>query len=134
MTAELSRGGFPSWLVKQNARARTDAPDYLKASDEWLTRINSIIAKHQYSDGGGNVILHQIENELLLTNTEQQRYMQHLYDRARADGITVPIFHNDIGRNGRWVPADSPVEGPIKGPTDMYAFDGYPGGECVVWG
>ncbi len=133
VNAELARGGFPTWLVRQSARARTDAPDYLKASDEWLTRINKIIAKHQYSDGGGNVILHQIENELLLTNPEQQRYMQHLYDRARADGITVPIFHNDIGRNGRWVPADSPVEGTIKGPTDMYAFDGYPGGQCDVW-
>jgi beta-galactosidase GanA len=134
VNAELSRGGFPSWLVRQNARARTDAPEYLKAADEWLTRINKIIAKHQYSDGGGTVILHQIENELLVTNAEQERYMRHLYDRARADGITVPIFHNDIGRNGRWVPADSPVEGTIKGPTDLYAFDGYPGGECDVSG
>ena len=26
--------------------------------------------------------------------------MQHLYDKARADGIAVPIFHNDKGRNG----------------------------------
>ena len=31
--------------------------------------------------------------------------MQHLYDKARSDGITVPIFHNDKGRNGIWVPA-----------------------------
>lgn len=134
VNAELSRGGFPGWLTKQSAKARTDAPEYLAASDEWLTRINKIIARHQYSDGGGTVILHQIENELLLTNAEQQRYMQHLYDRARKDGITVPIFHNDIGRNGRWVPATSPVEGTIKGPTDLYAFDGYPGGSCDVFG
>ena len=133
VNAELARGGFPGWLVRQNARARTDAPEYLAASDEWLTRINRIIARHQYSDGGGNVILHQIENELLLTNDEQKRYMRHLYDRARADGITVPIFHNDIGRNGRWVPESSPVEGTIKGPTDLYAFDGYPGGSCDVF-
>ena len=132
VNAELSRGGFPGWLVKQNAKARTDAPEYMAAADEWLTRINKIIAKHQYGDGKGTVILHQIENELLLTNAEQQRYMQHLYDRARADGIKVPIFHNDIGRNGRWVPASSPVEGTIKGPTDLYAFDGYPGGSCDV--
>ncbi|TFI57650.1 beta-galactosidase [Sphingomonas parva] len=133
VNAELSRGGYPGWLVRQNARARTDAPEYLAAADEWLTRINKIIARHQYSDGGGMVILHQIENELLLTNAEQQRYMRHLYDRARADGITVPIFHNDIGRNGRWVPASSPVEGTIKGPSDLYAFDGYPGGSCDVF-
>jgi beta-galactosidase GanA len=132
VNAELARGGFPGWLVRQNARARTDAPEYLAAADEWLTRINTIIARHQYG-AGGTVILHQIENELLLTNPEQQRYMQHLYDRARADGIRVPIFHNDIGRNGRWVPASSPVEGVIKGPNDLYAFDGYPGGSCDVF-
>jgi hypothetical protein len=133
VNGELSRGGFPTWLVRQNAHARTDAPDYLAAADEWLKRIDAIIARHQYSDGRGTVILYQIENELGVTNPEQQRYMQHLYDRARADGITVPIFHNDIGRNGRWVPAGSPVDGTVKGPTDLYAFDGYPGGLCDVW-
>jgi beta-galactosidase GanA len=131
VNAELTRGGFPGWLARQNAKARTDAPEYMEAADEWLERINKIIARYQYGRGG-TVILHQIENELLLTNAEQQRYMQHLFNRARADGITIPIFHNDIGRNGRWVPASSPVEGTIKGPTDMYAFDGYPGGSCDV--
>src|SRR5262249_14361795 len=29
MNAEISRGGFPSWLVTQAARARTDAPEYV---------------------------------------------------------------------------------------------------------
>jgi beta-galactosidase GanA len=138
VNAELSRGGFPTWLVNQRARARTDEAEYLAASDEWLTHINAIIARHQINGDGkghrGSVILHQIENELLLTTPAQQRYMDHLYAKARSDGITVPIFTNDIGRNGYWVPKGSGVPGTVEGPTDLYAFDGYPGGTCTVEG
>jgi beta-galactosidase GanA len=116
--------------VTQAARARTDAPEYLAAADEWLTQINAIIARHQFSERKGNVILYQIENELDLTTPSHRRYMQHLRDKVRADGITVPIFHNDKGRNGFWVPADSKVPDVVHGPVDLYAFDGYPGGSC----
>jgi beta-galactosidase GanA len=130
MNAEISRGGFPSWLVTQGARARTDAPEYLAAADEWLTQINRIIARHQLTDGAGTVILYQMENELDLITPTHQRYMQHLHDKVRADGITVPIFHNDKGRNGLWVPRDSNVANTLQGPVDLYAFDGYPGGSC----
>lgn len=138
VNAELTRGGFPGWLVNQRVRARTDDPEYLAASDEWLTQVNAIIARHQINgDGkgnGGTVILHQIENELALTTPAQRRYMDHLYAKARADGINVPIFHNDQGRNGYWVPEDSKVEKTVSGPVDMYSFDGYPGGTCTVQG
>ncbi|MBT0669566.1 beta-galactosidase [Novosphingobium profundi] len=138
VNAELSRGGYPGWLVNQRARARTDAPEYLAAADEWLTRVNAIIARHQINGDGkghkGTVILHQIENELALTTPAQRRYMDHLYARARADGITVPIFHNDQGRNGYWTPESSKVEQVVHGPNDLYAFDGYPGGTCTVEG
>ncbi|WP_420143692.1 glycoside hydrolase family 35 protein [Sphingobium sp.] len=137
VNAELSRGGFPGWLVNQRARARTDDPDYLKAADEWLSHINPIIAKHQINADPKRkygVILHQIENELAMTTPAQRRYMDHLYARARADGITVPLFHNDQGRNGYWVPESSKVEKVVHGPNDMYAFDGYPGGTCTVEG
>jgi beta-galactosidase GanA len=134
VNAELTRGGFPGWLVNQRARARTDDPEYLEAADEWLTRIHAIIARHQINDGKGTVILHQIENELALTTPAQARYMDHLYAKARADGITVPIFHNDQGRNGYWVPRGSGVAKTVEGATDMYAFDAYPGGTCTVTG
>jgi beta-galactosidase GanA len=139
VNAELTRGGYPGWLVNQRARARTDAPEYLEAVDEWLTQVNRIIARHQINGGpngekGGTVILHQIENELAITTPAQRRYMDHLYAKARADGITVPIFHNDQGRNGYWVPKGANVEHTVEGPTDMYAFDGYPGGTCTVEG
>lgn len=132
MNAEVSRGGFPSWLVTQAARARTDAPEYMAAADEWLTQINAIIKRHQLTDGGGSVILYQIENELAVINPTHSRYMQHMYDKVRADGITVPVFHNDQGRNGYWVPKSSKVPDTIPGPADLYAFDGYPGGTCNV--
>jgi beta-galactosidase GanA len=130
INAETSAGGFPGWLTTQAGRARSDAPDYLAASDEWLTHIDAVLARHQYTNGTGPVILYQIENELASTGTSQRNYMQHLYDKVRADGITVPIFHNDKGRNGIWVPQGSNVPGTVVGPVDMYAFDGYPGGTC----
>ncbi|HKE92917.1 MAG TPA: beta-galactosidase, partial [Povalibacter sp.] len=130
MNAEITRGGFPGWLVTQAARARTDAPEYVAAADEWLTQINAIISRHQLTDGGGNVILYQIENELDLTSPAHQRYMRHLRDKVRADGITVPVFHNDKGRNGYWVPDSSTVPDVVHGPVDLYAFDAYPGGGC----
>jgi beta-galactosidase GanA len=138
VNAELSRGGFPGWLVNQRGKARTDDPEYMAAADEWLTHINAIIARHQINGDGkghkGSVILHQIENELAATTPAQRRYMDHLYAKARADGITVPIFHNDQGRNGYWVPESSKVDKVVHGPNDMYAFDGYPGGTCTVQG
>ncbi|WP_088184874.1 glycoside hydrolase family 35 protein [Sphingobium sp. Z007] len=137
VNAELSRGGFPGWLVNQRARARTDDPAYLAAVDEWLTRIDAIIAKHQINADPKRrygVILHQIENELALTTPAQRRYMDHLAAKARADGITIPLFHNDQGRNGYWTPESSKVDKVVTGPNDMYAFDGYPGGTCTVEG
>jgi beta-galactosidase GanA len=130
INAETDGGGFPAWLGTQAGRARSDAPDYLAATDEWQSAIDPIIARHQLSNGTGSVILYQIENELANTGTSQRNYLQHLYDKARADGIQVPIFHNDKGRNGFWVPASSTVPGTVPGPVDMYAFDGYPGGTC----
>lgn len=130
INAETSAGGFPGWLTTQAGRARSDAPDYLGAVDEWLTHIDAILARHQFTDGTGPVILYQIENELAATGASQRSYMQHLYDKVRSDGITVPIFHNDKGRRGLWVPRSSDVSGTVPGSVDLYAFDGYPGGSC----
>jgi beta-galactosidase GanA len=130
INGELDAGGFPGWLLTQAGRARTNAPDYLAAVDQWLTQIDAVIARHQLSNGTGSVILYQIENELGSAGSAQQAYMQHLAAKVRADGITVPIFHNDKGRNGLWVPAGSGVPGTVQGPVDLYAFDGYPGGTC----
>ena len=130
INAETSAGGLPGWVLNEAGQARTDAPDYVAAAEQWLTHIDAILKNHQLTNGTGTVILYQIENELADTGAGEFQYMQDLYNTARSDGITVPIFHNDKGRNGIWVPASSTVPGTVVGPNDLYAFDGYPGGTC----
>lgn len=134
VNAELTAGGFPGWLLRQRAEARTDAAEYQAATDEWMTQINAILARHQLTDGGGNVIAYQLENELFAVNPKNIRHMQHLADKARADGITVPLFHNAASRLPDWTPKTSTAPFANPGPTDLYAFDGYPGGVCDVFG
>ncbi len=115
INAELDSGGFPGWLSTQRGRARTHADDYQAAWEQWFDHINPIIARHQITDGGGSVALFQIENEY---DAGDAVYMQELAAAARADGITVPIFHNDKKRLLRW------ASGP--GAPDLYATDTYP--------
>ncbi len=134
INAELDAGGFPGWLLTQAGHARSNAPDYLHAVDGWMRAIDRIIARHQFTNATGTVILDQIENELPVTAPAQVAYMRHLVARARADGITVPLVHNDRGRNGLWVPRSSTVAGTVRAPLNLYGFDDYPGGECTVSG
>lgn len=131
INAELAGGGFPGWMFRNRAEARTDDPAYLKAADEWMSHIDAIIARHQVTDGGGSVIAYQLENELGKVEPKHARLMAHLAAKARADGITVPFFHNAAGRLPDWAPTGSAAWA-NPGPTDLYAFDGYPGGSCDV--
>ncbi|TFW31319.1 beta-galactosidase [Massilia horti] len=132
VNAELSGGGYPGWMFRNRAEARTDDPAYLVAVDEWMTQINAIIARHQITIGAGNVIAYQLENELGKVEPKHARQMDHLAKKARADGITVPFFHNAAGRLPDWTPKNSTAPWANPGPTDLYAFDGYPGGTCNV--
>lgn len=117
INAELDSGGFPAWLTTQAGRARTSADDYQAAWEDWYDHVNHIIARHQLTDGRGPVVLYQIENEY---DGSDAAYMEELKAAARADGITVPLFHNDKGRNLRW------ASGP--GAPDLYGTDTYPAG------
>ena len=134
INGELNAGGFPGWLTRTAAVARTDDPVYLGYADEWLTAIDAILARHQLTDGGGTVLLYQIENEYAsyVTSATGINYLSHLYAKVRADGITVPIYHNDKGRNGYWVPGSFPA----PDSNYLYAFDGYPSASGVPpdWG
>ncbi|PWF43641.1 beta-galactosidase [Massilia glaciei] len=132
INSELSGGGYPGWMFRNSAEARTDDPVYLAAVDEWMTQVNAIIARHQITDGGGNVIAYQLENELGKVEPKHVRQMEHLARKARADGISVPFFHNSAGRLPDWTPKGSTAPWANPGPTDLYAFDGYPGGSCDV--
>lgn len=117
VNAELDSGGFPAWLGTQQGKARTSADDYQAAWEQWFSAVNRVIARHQFTDGRGPVILYQIENEY---DAGDAAYMEELKAAARRDGITVPLFHNDKGRNLRW------SAGP--GAPDIYATDTYPAG------
>jgi beta-galactosidase GanA len=93
INAETDGGGFPGWLVTQSGTARTDAPDFVAASDQWLSEIDPIIAAHQITRGG-DVILYQVENELFYADSSTEAYMAELEAKAHADGIDVPLTGN----------------------------------------
>jgi len=117
INAEADAGGYPAWLTTQRGRARTNADDYQAAWEDWYDHVNAIIRRHQLTDGGGSVVLYQIENEY---DGSDAVYMEELKAAAKADGITVPLFHNDKGRNLRW------ASGP--GAPELYGTDTYPAG------
>ena len=133
MNAEVDAGGLPGWLLRLPLYPRhqswngttavtTFSPLYEQYAKEWFDHILPIVARHQISRGG-SVILMQIENEYS-QDTGSVQYMQDLSQYARADGITVPIFHNDYWFKGDW-----------SKQVDLYAFDSYPYGFscCHQW-
>ncbi|MFF9182559.1 glycoside hydrolase family 35 protein [Streptomyces misionensis] len=136
INAEVDGGGFPGWLTATKGRARSDDPEYLAHVDEWLTQVNRIARKHLFTQGTGTVLLYQIENEYdaRVGSAGSRAYMSHLYRKVRADGIDVPLFHNDKGRNGYWTPGSFDT-GSERGGW-LYGFDGYPSPESTPpdWG
>ncbi|MEU6367083.1 beta-galactosidase [Streptomyces sp. NPDC046931] len=126
INAEVDAGGFPGWLTATRGTARTADPTYLRHVDEWLTAVNRIAVRHLYTRGTGTILLYQLENEYANHVTEDtgRAYMAHLYRKVRADGIDVPLFHNDKGRNGDWAPGTFDTGG--ERGRWLYGFDGYP--------
>ncbi|WP_030938218.1 beta-galactosidase [Streptomyces sp. NRRL S-646] len=97
INAEVDSGGLPGWMTTKAGHNRSDDPQFLKYADEWLTQIDRIIARHQLTNGTGSVIAYQVENEYYNGSAAGRSYMQHLEDKARADGITVPLTGNNNG-------------------------------------
>ncbi|MFI6436071.1 beta-galactosidase [Streptomyces sp. NPDC050759] len=97
INAEVDSGGLPGWLTTKAENNRSDDPRFLKYADEWLTQIDKVIARHQLTNGTGSVIAYQVENEYYNGSASSRSYMQHLEDKARADGITVPLTGNNNG-------------------------------------
>lgn len=62
INAEATGGGFPGWLQRIEGKLRTNATDYLSATDNYMAEIGALIAKYQITNGGP-VILVQVENE-----------------------------------------------------------------------
>lgn len=117
MNAEVDGGGLPTWLSTKNVKNLSNEAEFLRYADEWLTRIDAIIARHQLTNGSGSVIAYQVENEYYKNTANARAYMQHLRDKAEADGITVPLTGNN---NGTYNPGTGELE--VDGP------DSYPQG------
>ncbi|OIJ90445.1 hypothetical protein BIV24_18030 [Streptomyces colonosanans] len=120
INAEVDGGGFPAWLHNQVSETRTTDPGWLKYSDEWQTQIDRILARHQLTNGTGTVIQYQVENEFYDSSPDARAYMKHLEDKARADGISVPLVGNNDGTFNSGT-----------GALDVDAVDSYPlGFDC----
>ncbi len=133
VNAEVDAGGLPGWLLTEplfprsqswnGSKASADySPLFSQQAEDWYGHLLPILARHQVTNGG-SVILLSIENEYDQTAGSAQ-YMQDLYQAARTDGITVPIFHNDFYFRGDWSKL-----------VNLYAFDSYPYGFqcCHQW-
>ena len=116
INAETDAGGFPGWLVTQQGKARTNAPDYEAAAEQWLSEIDPIIAAHQITRGG-DVILYQVENELFYKEPATIGYMADLIAKVHADGITVPLTGNHSGTYNE-----------TPGAVQIDGYDSYPQG------
>ncbi|WP_328461734.1 beta-galactosidase [Streptomyces sp. NBC_00448] len=120
INAEVDGGGFPAWLHNEVTSTRTTDPTWLKYSDQWQTQIDRILARHQLTNGTGTVIQYQVENEFYDSGSDARAYMQHLEDKARADGISVPLVGNNNGTFNSGT-----------GALDVDGVDSYPGGFCA---
>lgn len=83
---------------------RTPAPDYLAATDLYMSKIGAAIAKAQITNGGP-VIMVQPENEYSAGNADPPRditggfpspeYFAYVKKQLRDAGIVVPFINND---------------------------------------
>ncbi|HEX7326632.1 MAG TPA: beta-galactosidase [Rhodanobacteraceae bacterium] len=121
INAETDSGGFPGWLTTMKGPARTDNPVYTADYMQWLTQIDRILARHQWTNGTGTVILYQVENEFYDGSAASRKYMRDIERKARADGITVPFSgnHNGVYASG-------------VGAVQVPGYDSYPQGfDCT---
>ena len=119
VNAEISMGGLPAYMTNREAGLRSTDTENLADSKAWLSAINEIIVRHQVTDGGGSVIMYQVENELIAEDPARSEFLRTLADHVRSTGITVPLFHNDYNLGGRFADVDAHH-------LDFYAYDHYP--------
>jgi beta-galactosidase GanA len=130
----VSGGGFPGWLQRINGTLRTNDTSFLDATDHYASKINSIIAKAQITNGGP-VVLFQPENEYTYPGGEivfpNGDYFAYVEKQARDAGIVVPFINNDASAQGLFAPGNG------TGSVDIYSHDSYPlGFDCAnpyVW-
>ncbi|MDO4411579.1 MAG: beta-galactosidase [Cutibacterium sp.] len=118
INAEISMGGLPAWMSNKGYKSLRSVEN-LAPAKEWLNAFNAIAKKHLVTNGGGSILLYQVENELIDQTPLQEDYLKALTKVVRDDGIDVPLFHNDWGMGGRFKDTE-------KFGTDFYTSDVYP--------
>ncbi|KAF4636287.1 hypothetical protein G7Y89_g1812 [Cudoniella acicularis] len=136
INAESSGGGFPGWLQRIKGQLRTRAPDFLSATDNYMTHIGATIAKAQITNGGP-VILVQPENEYtgssgtVTGGFPDPVFFAYVKKQLRDAGIVVPFISNDASPKGIFAPGYT-VNGSTAGDVDIYGVDSYPlGFDCA---
>ena len=129
VNAEISMGGLPAYMTNTPDGLRTTNATNMAASKEWLHAFNQIAKKYQVTDGGGSMVMYQVENEMLSESSGRAAFIAELVKQVKADGITVPLFHNDYNMGFRYVPKASGGSGAGADiGLDFYAYDSYPMG------
>lgn len=140
VNSELSGGGFPGWTNRIKGPVRTNATDWLDATQNYIQKTGEIISKAQITNGGP-IILFQPENEYTicadklaegggigaidrLSECLNVQYMADVQAMWRDAGIVLPFLINDALPIGNFVPGSGPGAG------DIWGYDGYPLG----WG
>jgi beta-galactosidase len=126
INAETSAGGIPGWVLRKNATIRSDDPEYLNTTVDYMNTLGRIIEKAQITHGGP-VILVQPENEYStwpgvtsFPSSMNRRYMDFVEKQLLEAGITVPLIVNDNLAMGYWAPGSG------LGAVDIYGIDSYP--------
>ncbi|KAJ5804469.1 uncharacterized protein N7518_000772 [Penicillium psychrosexuale] len=126
INAETTAGGIPGWVLREKGVIRSDNPEYLNATANYMSTLGRIIERGQITNGGP-VIMVQPENEYStwpgVTDflTEMNRnYMAYVEEQLLDEGLTVPSIVNDNLVMGYFAPGSG------KGAVDIYAIDAYP--------
>ncbi|KAJ5757703.1 uncharacterized protein N7511_006397 [Penicillium nucicola] len=126
INAETTGGGIPGWVLRQQAVIRSDEPEYLNATERYVSTLGQIIERAQITHGGP-VIMVQPENEYStwpgvtdFPSEMNSEYMAYVESQLLDLGITVPLIVNDNLDLGYFAPGSS------VGEVDIYGIDSYP--------
>lgn len=126
INAETAAGGLPGWTLRIKGTLRSTSPDYLNATQTYVSAIGKIIAAAQITNGGP-VIMVQPENEYTtwpgvtdFPSEMNREYMAYVEQQFRDTGITVPFLMNDNFVKGYFAPGSG------LGSVDLYGIDAYP--------
>ncbi|KAI0552899.1 glycoside hydrolase family 35 protein [Xylaria curta] len=137
INAEVSGGGYPGWLQRNQGTLRTNETAYMDATDNYVAHIGKIVAAAQITNGGPVVLL-QAENEYVRTASGSDQtngadwikfpdseYIGGVNQQYRKAGVVVPLVNNEAAIIGLFTP-DKP------GGPDIYGHDSYPiGWDCA---